>query len=202
MRKIFSIFLYIIMVGNVFAQNKLTISGKLTDENKKPIESATIYLSAQRDSTLIDYTISDTKGSFSLPVKKIDYPVFVSVSSIGYEDYTQKFDAINENIDLKTLLLKSIDNQLEEMIITADVAPIRIKQDTLEFNASSFKVRPDATVKELLEQLPGVEVDDEGKIKVNGKEVNNVLVNGKPFFNEDGKVAMENLPADIIKKYR
>ena len=200
MRKIFTIFFYLVIVGNVFAQNKLTISGKLTDENKKPIESATIYLSAQRDSTLIDYTISDTKGGFSLPVKKIDYPVFVSVSSIGYEDYTQKFDAINENVDLKTLLLKSIDNQLEEMVITADVAPIRIKQDTLEFNASSFKVRPDATVKELLEQLPGVEVDDQGKIKVNGKEVNNVLVNGKPFFNEDGKVAMENLPADIIKK--
>jgi len=136
MRKIFTIFFYLVIVGNVFAQNKLTISGKLTDENKKPIESATIYLSAQRDSTLIDYTISDTKGGFSLPVKKIDYPVFVSVSSIGYEDYTQKFDAINENVDLKTLLLKSIDNQLEEMVITADVAPIRIKQDTLDRKSS------------------------------------------------------------------
>src|SRR5690606_11931928 len=71
---------------------------------------------------------------------------------------------------------------------------------TLEFNASSFKVRPDANVETLLKQLPGVEIDEDGKITVNGKEVNQILVNGKPFFDKDGKIALQNLPANIINK--
>jgi len=65
---------------------------------------------------------------------------------------------------------------------------------------SSFKVRPDANVQTLLKQLPGVDIDSDGKITVNGKEVNQILVNGKPFFDKDGKIALQNLPSDIIKK--
>src|SRR5690606_16682383 len=105
-----------------------------------------------------------------------------------------------QTINLDVITLNPGSDLLDEIVITTDAAPIRVKKDTLEFNAASFKVRPDATVKELLEQLPGVEVDDDGKIKVNGKEVSNVLVNGKPFFSEDGKAIIENLPADIINK--
>ncbi len=182
----------------IFAQ-KIELKGKVVSEDKKPIESATIYLSTQKDSTLIDYTITDIAGNFTMPLKKIDEPSFMTVSYIGYDDFSQKFESIKEAINLGTLTLKG-DNLLDELVITTDAAPIRVKKDTLEFNAASFKVRPDATVKELLEQLPGVEVGDDGKIKVNGKEVNNVLVNGKPFFGADGKVAIENLPKDIINK--
>src|SRR5690606_39152232 len=119
---------------------------------------------------------------------------------IGFEDFSKEFETIKSSVDLGTIQLIPGSDVLEELVITTDAAPVRVKKDTLEFNAASFKVRPDATVKELLEQLPGVEVDDEGKIKVNGKEVSNVLVNGKPFFSEDGKVIMENLPAEIINK--
>ena len=183
----------------LFAQ-KIELKGKVTSQDKKPIEAATVYLSSQKDSTLIDYTITDTSGNFAMPLKAINSPSFVTISYIGYEDFSKKLESIKESIDLGTIPLNPGDDVLDELVITTDVAPIRVKKDTLEFNAASFKVRPDATVKELLEQLPGVEVDDEGKIKVNGKEVNNVLVNGKPFFSEDGKVILENLPAEIINK--
>lgn len=183
----------------IFAQ-KIELKGKVVDVDKKPIEAATIYLSAQKDSTLIDYTITDVKGTFLMPIKKIEEPTFMTISYLGFEDFSQQFEIINESNDFGTIVLKPTSDLLAEMVITTDAAPIRIKKDTLEFNAASFKVRPDATVKELLEQLPGVEVDPEGKIKVNGKEVNNVLVNGKPFFGADGKVAIENLPKDIINK--
>lgn len=179
---------------------KLTLNGKVTGADKKPVESATVYLSVQKDSTVLDYTITDVKGEFSIPFKKVEAPVFVTVSMLGFADFSQKFENLTDSYDFKTIMLQPDENQLDELVITADVAPIRIKKDTLEFNASSFKVRPDATVKELLEQLPGVEVSDEGKIKVNGKEVSNILVNGKPFFGADGKVALENLPSDIINK--
>lgn len=189
----------IICTTFVFAQ-KIELSGKVTDPDKKPVEAATVYLSSQKDSTLIDYTITDLAGKFTMPVRKIEEPAFVTVSYIGFEDFSKKLEAVKESVDLGTIALQPEGDILEELVITADAAPIRVKKDTLEFNAASFKVRPDATVKELLEQLPGVEVDLEGKIKVNGKEVTNVLVNGKPFFSEDGKVIMENLPAEIINK--
>ncbi|MFZ4106979.1 outer membrane beta-barrel protein, partial [Flavobacterium sp.] len=87
-----------------------------------------------------------------------------------------------------------------EVVIKGQAPPIRIKKDTLEFNVSSFKVRPDANVETLLKQLPGVEIDTDGKITVNGKVVNQILVNGKPFFDKDGKVALQNLPSDIVNK--
>lgn len=183
----------------VFAQ-KAEIKGKVIFPDKKPVEAATVYLSSQKDSTLIDYTITDAQGVFSLPLRPVETANFLTISYTGYEDHTEKFEQLKSVVDLGTIELKTSDNILDEIVIVADVAPIRIKQDTLEFNAASFKVRPDATVKELLEQLPGVEVDEEGKIKVNGKEVTNVLVNGKPFFSEDGKVVLENLPAEIINK--
>jgi len=89
---------------------------------------------------------------------------------------------------------------LGEVIVKSEAPPIRIKKDTLEFNASSFKVRPDSNVETLLKQLPGVEVSPDGKITVNGKEVNQVLVNGQPFFDKDGKIALQSLPSDIINK--
>lgn len=183
----------------LFAQ-KVELKGKITSPDKKPIEAATVYLSSQKDSTLIDYTITDVSGIFTLPIRKIETPSFVTISYIGYEDFSKKMESIKESFDFGTITLVAGNDVLDELVITTDAAPIRIKKDTLEFNAASFKVRPDATVKELLEQLPGVEVDDEGKVKVNGKEVNNFLVNGKPFFGADGKVAIENLPKDLINK--
>ncbi|MBN8110522.1 hypothetical protein J0J25_23745, partial [Vibrio vulnificus] len=86
------------------------------------------------------------------------------------------------------IILKEYGQSLDELVIVAEVPPIRIKKDTLEFNASSFKVRPDANLEELLKQLPGVQIDENKKITVNGKAVNEILVNGKPFFNEDGQI--------------
>ncbi|MCB0445237.1 MAG: outer membrane beta-barrel protein, partial [Gelidibacter sp.] len=88
---------------------------------------------------------------------------------------------------------------LDEVVIKSR-APITIKKDTLEFNVKSFKTKKDANVEDLLKELPGVEVDDDGKIKVNGKEVNKILVNGKPFFGDDPTIATRNLTKEIIEK--
>ncbi|MDQ0782811.1 hypothetical protein [Chryseobacterium sp. W4I1] len=92
---------------------------------------------------------------------------------------------------------KSKINSIDEVKIT--VSPVKIKKDTIEFNASSIKVRPDSKIEELLKQIPGVEISNEGKITVNGKEVDQIMINGKPFFDKDGKIALQNLPADLIK---
>lgn len=183
-----------------FAQT-FNFKGKVLDEKTNlPIESATVYLSTVKDSTVIDYTITDKFGKFNFKIKKLDKPVYLKVSFVTYSDYKEELKAIEADKDFGTIILKEAVNNLNEVVVKGQAPPIRIKKDTLEFNVSSFKVRPDANVETLLKQLPGVEIDAEGKITVNGKEVNQILVNGKPFFDKDGKVALQNLPSDIINK--
>lgn len=182
------------------AQN-ITIKGKIADaETGLNVEAATVYLNRIQDSTLVDYTISDKNGNFLLNVRKTDKPTRLKVSHIIYEVYSKDFQNISDNIELGEIKLNLQSTLLDSVVINREAPPIRIKNDTLEFNASSFKVRPDANVEALLKQLPGVQVSTDGKITVNGKEVNQVLVNGKPFFGEDGKMALQNLPADLINK--
>lgn len=184
-----------------FGQKTFSLKGKVIDESSKlPVESATVYLSSAKDSTVIDYTITNKSGNFDLKIKKISYPVYLKVSFVTYQEYKTPIDQISEDKNFGTISLKETMTNLNEVVIKSEAPPIRIKRDTLEFNASSFKVRPDANVETLLKQLPGVEIDEEGKITVNGKEVNQILVNGKPFFGKDGKIATQNLPAEIIDK--
>ena len=184
-----------------FGQNSISLKGKIIDKNTSvPLESATIYLKSAKDSTLIDYTISDKNGNFAFKTKKMDNPIYFKISYIGYYDYSEKIENLKADKDFGSIRLEENVSSLKEVVIQSEAPPVTIKNDTLEFNASSFKVRPDANVEALLKQLPGVEIDEEGKITVNGKEVNNILVNGKPFFGKDGKIATQNLPAEIIDK--
>lgn len=200
LKTLFSTLLLVICSAS-FSQTTLSLKGKIIDENTKiPIETATIYVTSVKDSTVLEYTITDKIGKFDLKIKKIKTPVFLKISYIGYQDYNIELKKIDNSQDFGIISLKPTIKNLDEIVIKSEAPPIRIKKDTLEFNASSFKVRPDANVETLLKQLPGVEIDSEGKITVNGKEVNQILVNGKPFFDKDGKVALQNLPSDIIKK--
>src|SRR5690606_2593335 len=100
----------------------------------------------------------------------------------------------------RILLYPNEAAMLNEVVITGERVPIRINGDTLEYNAGSFKVKPNAVVEDLLRKLPGVQVDKEGNIKSMGKDVTKVLVDGKEFFGDDPKIATKNLPADAIEK--
>lgn len=180
------------------AQN-INLKGKVIDEAKAPMADITVYLSKAKDSTLIQYAATDAAGFFSMDLNAVNEPSFLTLSFIGYKDHVEKFEKLTASKDLGTLIMKEDSDVLSEIVIVTD-APIRVKSDTLEFNAKSFKVRPDANVEALLKELPGVEIDADKKITVNGKEVTQILVNGKPFFNTDGSIALQNLPADLIKK--
>lgn len=194
-------FFLLLLTSSLFAQNTVSIKGKvIEDATKLPLESATIFITSVKDSSIVDYTISDKNGNFSLSTKKITQPVYFKVSFVGFQEYAEKLESLIVSKDFGVINILDQANNLNEVVVQGQAPPVRIKQDTLEFNASSFKVRPDSNVEALLKQLPGVEVSSDGKITVNGKEVNNILVNGKPFFGKDGKVATQNLPADIIDK--
>ncbi len=201
MRKKYLLILSLFLSVASFAQNNIIIKGKILDKSSQiPIEAATVFLTAVKDSTVIDYTISDKNGFFKMDTKKINKPFFLKISYLGYETLKKEMPSISESKDFGVLSLIENANNLNEVLVKNDAPPIRIKKDTLEFNASSFKVRPDANVETLLKQLPGVEVGTDGKITVNGKDVNQILVNGKPFFDKDGKIALQSLPSDIINK--
>lgn len=175
------------------------ISGTLISEvDQSPLESATIYLETLTDSTLVTYTISDKNGEFILDNRTYEASLNLTISYIGFEAYTQTITMRNKPMDLSTIEMQSA-NVLDEVIIRSR-APITVKKDTLEFNVASFKTKRDANVEDLLKELPGVEVDEDGAIKVNGKEVNQILVNGKPFFGDDPTITTRNLTKELIEK--
>jgi len=199
MKKLFLVFVLLFAILSFSQEKSFDIIGTLMAEDTKlPLESATIYLERVKDSSVVTYTISDKDGKFKIKSSTYDKELNFYVSYVGYSTYFKKINIDKERIDLKIISLQ-LNNQLGEVLVKS-TAPITIKKDTLEFNVKSFKTKKDANVEDLLKQLPGVEVDEEGKIKVNGKPVNKILVNGKPFFGNDPSITTKNLTKDIIDK--
>ena len=198
MNRVF-LLLLLCSISNSFAQ-KFNVKGVLSDSDGNFIESATVYLESVRDSSIITYTISDASGKFQLEGKSFESKANFLVSYTGLKSIKRTIDLSKGDVDLETLILEENNEELDEVIVVADRAPIKIKKDTLEFNVKSFKTKKNATVEDLLKKLPGVEVDGDGTIKVNGKPVNKILVNGKPFFGDDPTITTRNLTKDIIEK--
>ncbi len=184
-----------------FSQTKsFKVQGKLISEDEKtPLESATVYLERAKDSSMVTYTITDRDGNFSLENKTAESALGLYISYVGYQTHFQKVTIDKPDINLGNISLKTDANALDEVIVRS-IAPITVKKDTLEFNVKSFKTKKDANIEDLLKELPGVEVDEEGKITVNGKEVNKIFVNGKPFFGDDPTITTRNLTKDIVEK--
>ena len=154
MRKIYFFLAILLLSFSAYSQNSITLKGKIIDQKSQlALESATVYLSTVKDSTLVDYTITDKNGFFKLITKKISKPTSLKISYLGYQTYKQESKEISEDINFGNLELLTNSNTLGEVVIKSEAPPIRIKKDTLEFNASSFKVRPDANVETLLKQL-------------------------------------------------
>ena len=194
----FSFLFFFFLTSN--AQNDIRITGSVIDINTQlPIEFASVFFSNVKDSTIIEFTSTDKNGLFKIVTKKYENPVFFKVNQTGYQPFVEEHTGLLENKDFGKVYLLNNKYALDEIVVVRDI-PIKVKKDTLEFNAASFKVRPDSNVETLLKELPGVEVDSQGKITVNGKEVNQVLVNGKAFFDKEGLMILKNLPADIINK--
>lgn len=200
MLRLYFFLLFFLLSYIVSAQNDIVIKGTVIDvKTQLPIELATVYLTTAKDSA-IAHTTTDKNGFFNINTKKYNKPVILKISYLGYQPFYEKEKGFRASKDYGKLYLLEKTNALESVVIKSEAAPIRIKKDTLEFNASSYKVRPDSNVETLLKQLPGIDIDKNGKVTVNGKKVTQFLVNGKTFFDKDGAIAIKNLPADIIKK--
>lgn len=182
----------------VFCQSG-SIKGKLADSSstEKPV-NAVIAILRQKDSTLVKFSRSDKNANFQ--IDHLDSGQYVVL--ITYPKYGDFVDHIrlnqNENLDLRTIYLTQKAKLLQEIVIKQ--AAMRIKGDTTEYNADSYKVKPNATVEDLLKQLPGIQVDKDGKITAQGQQIQKVLVDGDEFFSDDPTIATRNLRADAVSK--
>lgn len=200
MRNFLFLLILPLLITTGIAQNRHIIKAVVIDSaHQQPLELATVALLKAKDSSLISYTLTDKNGAFTLRNVKDDEPMRLLISYVGYQSLriNLKFRK-DEMLDLGNLYLSS--KILNEVVIKGERVPIIIKKDTIEFNAEAFKVRPNAVVEDLLKKLPGIQVDHDGKITVNGKDISKIKIDGKNFFASDPTIASRNLDADMISK--
>ena len=203
MRKVLCFLGLLVMYSNtLFAQSpaRINIKGIICDTSGINIPLASIQLLNSNDSTLVNFTQANGNGEFEFRnIKNSSYVLMTS--HVSYMPY-QRFLSVSETDinDLGKIKLKLISRQLMEVVIKAARAPLKFRGDTVEYDAASFKVPPGSTVEDLLRRLPGIEVDVDGNIKSQGKDVKRVYVEGKSFFGDDPKSATKNLGAETISK--
>ncbi len=192
-------FIIIALLISSFAASAYDITGKLVDNTGEPMIQASVRLLTPKDSVQVKGGVTNAQGRFTLStVSKGSY--ILEASYIGYNSEYVNVNVANANVNLKPITLSESSIMLNETTVVGIKTPIKVMQDTVEFNADSYKTAPNAVVEDLLKRLPGVEVDSEGKITANGKEVTKILVDGKDFFADDPKVASKNLPVNMIEK--
>lgn len=178
-----------------FAQVRV-LKGTVSSNVNIGLESANIIARPLQANAGLKFAITDNKGRYRLELDKdIEYEIVASY--IGFIDEILMFKS---NIDTHDFILKASGEKLKEIVIKHQYKAIEIKKDTLTFNVKSFANGNERKMKEILEKLPGVEVDKNGDVTVQGKKVTQMLVEGKSFFGGGSKLAVENIPADALDK--
>ncbi|MDP5157216.1 MAG: TonB-dependent receptor family protein [Flaviramulus sp.] len=193
MKKI--IFIALLVVANItFAQIK--IQGVVKDSIGAPLELANVIAINQATSSLESYGITNDKGKFILSLEK-NTKYKLQVSYIGMKTFEEVITTTESNIDKDITLVA--DNALDAVELVYEM-PVTVKGDTLIYNADSFKNGSERKLEDIIEKLPGVEINENGQIEVEGKVVSKLMVNGKDFFDGDTKLATKNIPSSAVDK--
>ncbi|MDG2449291.1 MAG: TonB-dependent receptor, partial [Saprospiraceae bacterium] len=180
--------------------NAQSVQGVVLDEQNSPLASASIIALSSADSVMGGFALTDVQGRFRIENLK-EGAFTLQVSFLGYLDSYSDINVIKgESKRIPDIVLKEGQMKLDEVVITADHVPLKMKNDTLQYNADAFNVKAHEAVEDLLKRLPGVEVAKDGSIKAQGEDVGKVLVEGKEFFGNDPTIATRNLPADAVDK--
>lgn len=214
MKKLLSIALLVVFAGlTVTAQTTTTKTTKKTkanvtgfvkdSEDGEALVRATIQIMSEDTTKMVAGGVTNTLGGYT--IKNVEEGTYiVKISYLGYHNFTRKITVRNaETIhNVGTTLLIPNTIVIEGAVVTAALPQMEVKEDTLIFNADAFKVPEGSVLEDLVKKLPGAEVDNEGNIKINGKTINRILVNGKEFFSNDKEMAMKNIPTEIIDKIK
>ncbi len=203
MRKFFLLILFSAgLAGMANAQKNGSVKGLAYDTlAKQPVGAATVTVLERKDSSLVSFTMTAADGRFELKgLANGDYRLLIT--HVNYHNSNNYFSITDssKSVEMGNLVMNDRAKVLEEVVIAAEAPPVTLINDTIQYNAGSFKVQPNASVEQLLKKLPGVKVEKDGTIKAQGEKVNKVLVDGKEFFGNDPKIATKNLPADAVDK--
>lgn len=195
MRKIYILGFFLISTIFAVAQN-IDLEGTITDTNGTPIMGANIVAVEKKTQILDGFGISNEEGYYRLTLKKgTDYDI--KISFIGLKEIAFVFN--QENHLEKNFVLEEQAESLDEVELVYEM-PVTIKGDTIIYNADSFNTGSERKLEDVLKNMPGIEVNDEGRIEVEGKEITKITVEGKDFFDGDSKLATQNLPANAVGK--
>ena len=195
-------FFFFLCSFSALAQSNYVVKGMIADSAAKmKLGGTTVTILNAKDSIMRAFTWADENGAFSInKMSKGKY--FIMVTYPGYADYVEDFtlDSVKTQKDFGVIDMILKSRLLADVIIKGEVTAIKIKGDTTEYNAKAYKIEPNAKVEDLLKQLPGIEVDKDGKITAQGQTVNKVLVDGEEFFGDDPTLVTKNIRADMVDK--
>lgn len=186
---------------DMFGRTSFKVTAQVLDSlTKEPVAFASAYLRHPKDTVITSFALTDTLGKATLKdVTKGEH--LLCIEYLGYKPVYRKI-FVRGNFDAKVILMQPDDKVLKAASVSAVGTPMEIKGDTLIYNASSFRVMSNDNLADLLKKMPGVEVGEDGTVKVNGKEVSKITVGGRTFFLGDNKATLDNLPARIVDKVK
>lgn len=196
--------LILCMCSFVAMAQKVTVSGVVMDGSlNEPMTGASVVLLQPKDSAQSAGISTDLEGRFKLPAVKAGNYI-MRISYMGFQTYYRNIvlPKNNKSINLGTITLQENSKMMKEAEVTARVAQVEMKADTFVFNADAYRMPEGSMLEELVKKLPGAEIDDDGNIKINGKSVSKIMVDGKEYFQNDTKMALKNLPSKLIKKLK
>lgn len=178
------------------------ITGTVTEsDTQEPLAQTSIRL-LKTDSSFVVGGLTDLEGRFRIKAPAAGRYI-VQVTCVGYKPYTKRVAvAADKDAALGKLQLQTDAIMLKGATVTGQAAKVTLKADTFIYNASAYRTPEGSVVEELVKRLPGAQVDDDGKITINGKEVKKIMVDGKEFMTGDTKTAMKNLPTNIVERVR
>lgn len=194
MKQLFSILLLLVVASTSFAQ--IRVEGVVKDSIGAPLELANVLAINQDTKTMDSYGITNDKGRYKLDLKS-NTKYTIQVSYIGMKTANEILETTDQNV-IKDFSME-FDNALDAVELTYEM-PVTVKGDTLVYNADSFNKGTERKLEDVLKNLPGVEINDDGQVEVEGKVVSKVMIDGKDFFDGDTKLATENIPANAVDK--
>lgn len=185
----------------VNAQDRF-IRGTVVDrDTQEPMMQTTVQL-LKTDSTYVGGAITDEKGLFRITAPAAG-KYLLKISNVGYQTTVKRVEISHaKDLDMGKIVVGADAVMLKGAVVTAQAQKVVLKEDTFVYNSAAFRTPEGSTIEELVKRLPGAEVDDNGTIKINGKEVKKILVDGKEFMVGDTKTALKNLPTSIVDKIK
>ena len=191
------------MLASAQPRDNLTISGHVTDADlKEPLAQATVQLFRSKDSTFVGGTVTDLRGNFTVeaPTNGI---YRLKISSVGFQPIQREVTLRNNrDYDFGDLMMSPEAVMLKEAVVTGRAAQVIVRKDTLMFNPEAYRTPEGSAIEELIKRMPGAEVDEDGNITMNGKQVKKILLDGKEFMLGDIETALKNLPVNIIQNVK